>query len=59
MKKIAYIPLTKDIKEVIKNWRPEFFIQSKEIIKIDIKEESLIKTQGSIKNKMHIHVTIE
>ena len=59
MKKTAYILLTKEIKEVIKSWRLEFFIQSKEIIKIDIKEESLIRTQGSIKDKVHIHITIE
>ena len=59
MKKTSYILLTKEIKEVIKSWRLELYIQSKEIIKIDIKEESLIKTQGSIKDKVHIHVTIE
>ena len=59
MKKIAYILLTKESEEVIKSWRLELYIQSKEIIKIDINEESLIKTQESIKNNVHIHVTIE
>ena len=46
-----------EIKIVIESGRLEF-TQSKEIIKIDIKEESL-KTQGSIKDKMHIHITIK
>ena len=55
--KIAYILLTK--KMVIKNGRLEFItIQSKEIIKTDIKEESLIKTQECIM-KVHIHLTIK
>ena len=41
-----------EIKIVVKSGRLEF-TQSEEIIKIDIKEESLIKTQGSINDKMH------
>ena len=57
IEKITYILLTKKIKTVIKTGRLEFIIQSN--IKIDIKEESLIKTQESIMDKMHIHITIK
>ena len=58
IKKIECIMLTSKIKTVIKNWRLEFIIQSKKIIEIDIKEESYIKAQENIMNKMHIHNTI-
>ena len=47
-----------EIKIVIESGRLEL-TQSKEIIKIDIKEESLIKTRGSINDRMHIHITIK
>ena len=60
IKEIAYILLTREIETAIKSGRLEFIcIQSKEIIKIDIKEESFIKTQESIKDKIHIHTTIK
>ena len=57
-KEIAYILLTKKTKIVIKSGRLEF-TQSKEIIKIDIKEESFIKTQEIIMDNKYIHVTIK
>ena len=46
------------IKDFIKNWRLGI-IPSKEIIKIDINQESFIKIQESIKNEIHLHVTIK
>ena len=57
--KTALIQLIRDIKEVIKNWRLETFVQSKETIKADINQESFIKTQESIKNKSHPQDTIQ
>ena len=60
IKKRAYILSTKKIEIVIKSGGLEFIcIQSKEIIKIDTQEESFIKTQESIKDKIHIHITIK
>ena len=59
IKKIEYIMLTSKVKTVVKNWRLELIIQSKEFIKIDIKEEIYTEDQKNIMNKLHIHNTIK